>query len=101
MFVMRTSKGGLNHEQIMRMTWRQFGVYLDSAYWIIREETKEGRGKNFRDDMEYLKGAPTLYGKAKAAKTSMVEETRKKTQKIRDAENARIAEARVKKAPGR
>lgn len=72
-FLMRASNGGLTHKRIMRLTWRQFLVYLDSFTWLLREESEEGRGKNRRDDLRAMTSDPRVV----ETKRSMVEETRK------------------------
>ena len=46
MFLMRASKGALSHEQIMRLTWRQFECYLDAASYWLNEESEKGRQQN-------------------------------------------------------
>jgi hypothetical protein len=55
---MRATKGGLTHSEIMKLTWRQFGVYLDACVWSIREESEEGRKQNAEDDAFAKKNNP-------------------------------------------
>jgi len=56
-FLMRASKGGLTHGELMGMTWRQFGVYLDAFTWILREEgDDEAKEKNKEADLIAMKG---------------------------------------------
>lgn len=59
-FLMRASKGGLTHPVILSLTWRQFQVYLDSFTWLLREESEDGRKKNYRDDLEAMTKVPEL-----------------------------------------
>jgi len=57
---MRASKGGLTHEQIMRLSWRQYLVYLDSFTWLLREESEDGRQKNAKADMHAQAADPRV-----------------------------------------
>ncbi len=49
---MRVSKGGFRHEDILKLTWRQFGTYLDAFTFVLREESGDPDKDNFRDDLE-------------------------------------------------
>jgi hypothetical protein len=53
---MRASKGGLTHEQIMRLTVRQVWVYVDAFTWLLREESEEGVKKNNLADLRLIAG---------------------------------------------
>jgi hypothetical protein len=79
-WLMRESKGALTHSAIMNLTWRQFGVYLDSFTWIAREQTKEGQQENRRDDLKAKAADP----RAKAWKKRILEETKRAVQKSKD-----------------
>lgn len=91
---MRASKGGLTEERIMSLTWRQFGVYLDSFTWSVREEVDEGKRKNRGDDLLAMLEVPEL----RERKKKMLEEVHNRLKKIKDRENERIKSG--KKATG-
>ncbi len=76
-FLMRATKGGLTHEQIMRLSWRQFQVYLDSAIWALREESEGGRKENKTDDLYTMAQDP----KMKDRKKTLLDETTKRVAK--------------------
>lgn len=71
---MRASKGSFSHDEIMRLTWRQFEHYLDSFRFLLREESKEGQQENKMDDLEAMKEVDGVAEKKK----SQVEEIREK-----------------------
>ncbi len=58
----------------MKLSWRQFLVYLDSFTWLVREESEEGRKDNYKDDLKAMQEIPELAG----AKDAMVEDVKKK-----------------------
>ena len=75
---MRASKGGLTHEQIMRLTWRQFGVYLDAFTWLLREEAGgDGPMENRKDDRAAAALVPELRDRQKR----LVEDTKRDKEK--------------------
>lgn len=83
--VLRESKGGLTHEQVMRMGWRQFQCYLEAFQWIGGQHSDEGRTENTRFDLLYIKDDPRLKNikkleveKANAALAKMRERMKKK-----------------------
>lgn len=95
-FLMRASKGGLTHSDIMKLTWRQFHVYLDSFTWLVREENEDGRKQNRRDDLEAMKADPAV----KAYRETLAEETRRiveRHKKFAETKKGRSAGAVVKK----
>lgn len=59
-FVLWASKGGLNHEQIMRLTWRQFDCYRESFTWLLSEQDEKGKQENARNDLLFIKDDPRL-----------------------------------------
>jgi hypothetical protein len=59
-FLMRASKGAFTHDAILRLTWRQFQVYLDSFTWLLREESEEGRRENRRADVVAMVERPEV-----------------------------------------
>jgi len=71
---MRTSKGGLNHDQIMKLTWRQFWVYMDTFVYLLREESDKGREENKRDDREATKDDPRVNAWRESRKAKTKEE---------------------------
>lgn len=73
-FLMRASKGALTHADIMKLTWRQFHVYLDSFTWLLREESEDGRKENRRDDLLAAAADP----RAKAYKQAVVADSKRK-----------------------
>lgn len=74
---MRASKGGLTHTEILKLTWRQFWLYIDAFTFLLREETDEGRTQNKTDDLRAMTGDPRL----KERKRKMVEETKRDVEK--------------------
>jgi hypothetical protein len=74
---MRASKGGLTHEQIMRLSWRQFWVYIDAFTWILREDSEDGRKENRNDDLRAMTKMPGL----KERKRKLVAETKRDVEK--------------------
>lgn len=87
-FLMRASKGGLSHSEIMSLSWRQFQVYLDSFTWLLREESKEGQQKNQVDDMKAMLAEPRV----KDWKRKLIDENkaRKAKRKPRDPSIKRV-----------
>lgn len=79
-FLMQASKGALTHDTIMRLSWRQFGVYLDSFTWLIREQTEKGRMQNAKDDLISMSSNPLV----KAKKAQMIEETKERVAKVKN-----------------
>lgn len=79
-FLMQASKGALSHEAIMHLSWRQFGVYLDSFTWLIREQTEKGRMQNAKDDLISMSKNPL----AKARKAQMIEETKEQVARVKN-----------------
>jgi len=79
-FLMQASKGALSHEAIMNLSWRQFGVYLDSFTWLIREQSEKGRQQNAKDDLLTMASNPLV----KAKKAQMVEETKERVAKVKN-----------------
>lgn len=66
-FLMRASKGALRHSDIMSLSWRQFGVYLDSFTWLLREEGDDKqREKNQKADREAMRSDPRVKQKVKS-----------------------------------
>jgi hypothetical protein len=57
---MRASEGALTHDAILRLTWRQFQVYLDSFTWLLREESEDGRKENRRADVVAMLEVPAV-----------------------------------------
>jgi len=70
----------LSHSDIMRLTWRQFHVYLDAFTWVLQEETEEGKAKNRLWDLRFVK-----------------DDSRVKAWKQAEIEKAKRALARIKK----
>ncbi len=64
----------------MKLSWRQFQVYLDSFTWLVREESEDGRKANARDDLEAMILVPEL----KDVKRSIVEEANRRLEKTRN-----------------
>ena len=64
----------------MKLTWRQFNVYLDAFTWILQEESKEGQQKNRLYDLR-----------------AMAEEPRMKEWKNAEREKAKRALAHIRK----
>lgn len=83
--LMRSSKGGLTHTEIMNLTWRQFGTYLDAFLWLAREASKEGQTQNKVDDLEAMKKEP----KVKAAKQAILDDTNKRMERHRNPKGKR------------
>lgn len=79
-FLMQASKGALTHDGIMNLSWRQFGVYLDSFTWLLREQTEKGRTQNAKDDLVTMSNNPLV----KARKAQMIEETKEKVAKVKN-----------------
>lgn len=75
---MRASKGGLTHEAIMNLTWRQFGTYIDAFMWAMREEYDDGKRKNRADDLYSMLQVPEL----KERKQRLVDDTNGQMAKI-------------------
>ncbi len=71
---MRASKGALTHDSIMKLSWRQFQIYLDAFTWIVREETDEGRAENAKADLE----ATALVSDVRSAKREIIKEVKEK-----------------------
>lgn len=44
----------------MKLTWRQFHVYLDAFSWILQEESEDGRQKNRRWDLKLAAKDPKM-----------------------------------------
>lgn len=66
-FLMRASQGALTHSDIMRLSWRQFGVYLDSFTWLLREEGDDKQQeKNRKADREAMRNDPRTKQKIKS-----------------------------------
>ena len=74
---MRSSKGGLTHSEIMRLSWRQFGTYLDAFTWLLSQEDEESRGKVEGYDLQAKKSDPAW----KSAVKLMREETKREVAK--------------------
>jgi hypothetical protein len=70
---MRASKGGLSHSEIMKLTWRQFWVYIDAFIYLLREESEDGRRENKTDDLRAMLTVPEL----KERKRKMVEDIKR------------------------
>ncbi len=70
---MRASKGALTHDAILRLHWRQFGVYLDAFTFWLREESEDGRQENAEADIRAKRGSPEW----KAAKQRLTQETKR------------------------
>lgn len=79
-FLMHASSGALTHDAIMNLSWRQFGVYLDSFTWLLREQTEKGHAQNAKDDLTAMVHNPL----AKAKKAKMLEETKSRVAKLRN-----------------
>jgi len=79
-FLMHASSGALAHDIIMSLSWRQFGVYLDSFTWLIREQTEKGHAQNAKDDLISMSNNPLV----KAKKEQMIEETKSRVAKLRN-----------------
>lgn len=79
-FLMQASKGALTHDGIMNLSWRQFGVYLDSFTWLVREQTERGRMQNAKDDLLSMANNPLV----KAKKAHMIEETKERVAKLKN-----------------
>ena len=73
---MHASKGGLSYDQIMRLTWRQFGAYLDAFTWLLREQSPEGQAENAADDKKVLDD-PEIRAKIRAAKARLLADTKR------------------------
>lgn len=82
---MRASKGGLTHDIIMRLTWRQFLTYMDTFTWSTREEHEEGRRKNKADDLYTMLQVPEL----KERKQKMLDDVHERLRKIKEREEER------------
>lgn len=50
MTLIRHSKGGFSHDQIMELTFSQFYNYLDALNYCINNESKEGQKENAKLD---------------------------------------------------
>lgn len=79
-FLMQASQGALTHEAVMQLSWRQFGVYMDSFTWLLREQTDKGRAQNARDDLASMAGNPRV----KARKEEMIKETKERVARVRN-----------------
>jgi len=77
---MRASKGAFSHQDVMKLTWRQFWVYIDAFTWLLREESEEGRTKNKTDDLAAMTKVPSL----KERKRKLVEETKRDAKKHKE-----------------
>lgn len=89
---MWASKGGLTHDGIMGLTWRQFHVYLDAFTWLMNEQSEDGQKKNRRYDLE----ARAQETRCKAWKTSLVEETKEMVAKHKERAVQKMKAAGVK-----
>jgi hypothetical protein len=69
---MYASKGGLTHRDIMSLTWRQFGTYLDAFGWLMNEQTEDGKRENRTNDLHAQMKDPRV----KALKDKLVRETK-------------------------
>lgn len=65
---MRTTNGGLTHDIIMKLTWRQFNVYLDASTWINNEQSEDGQRKNKVNDLNAQGKDPMVQKIIKALK---------------------------------
>jgi hypothetical protein len=79
-FLMQASEGALSHETIMGLSWRQFGVYMDSFTWLLREQTDKGRAQNARDDLTSMSRNPQV----KAKKEEMIRETKERVAHLKN-----------------
>lgn len=82
-FLMWASKGALTHDIIMKLTWRQFQVYLDSFSWLMNEQGEDGKQKNRTNDLRAMVNNP----EAKERKQSMLQETKEKVAKMKERHN--------------
>lgn len=60
-FLMTASKGGLSHDAVLRLTWRQFLTYLDAFAHQSREATDDGRKDNWKADRAAMAAVPELH----------------------------------------
>lgn len=74
---MRMSKGGFNYDQIMRLSWRQFQVLLDSCFWAVRSEQTDGQKENLRDDELAMNRDPRIKERRKRRLQEQKRETAK------------------------
>lgn len=74
---MTASKGGLTHPVIMKLTWRQFGVYLDAFTFWQREQSDDGKLDNQSDDMNAKKRNPEWKSAVQRQKTKTAREVAK------------------------
>jgi hypothetical protein len=58
--LVKASEGGMTHSEIMRLTWRQFHVYLDAFTWILQEEDDKGKAKNRLWDLRAMAQEPRM-----------------------------------------
>lgn len=79
-FLMQASEGALTHEIIMQLSWRQFGVYMDSFTWLLREQTEKGKAQNARDDLISMGRDPRV----KARKEEMIRETKERVAHLKN-----------------
>ena len=76
---MKASDGAFSHSEIMRLTWRQFHVYLDAFTWALQEEDDKGRAKNRLWDLQ----AATREPRMKDWKKGEIEKAHRALAKIR------------------
>jgi len=50
---MRASSGALSHDDIMRLTWRQFETYQEAFTYLSNMESEEGRKRNDEADRQF------------------------------------------------
>lgn len=62
----------------MKLTWRQFELYLDAFLFWMREESEDGKKENRSDDREYLAAHPEYVKSV----VSDVEEIKRKAAKF-------------------
>lgn len=63
----------------MSLTWRQFHAYLDAFTWLLREETEDGRRKNYKADLIEMTQNPKMV----EWKKRLVEDANRKLSKIK------------------
>lgn len=52
MTLIRYSNGGFTHSEIMNLTFTQFYEYLDAMEWCLNNETKEGKKRNRKKEIQ-------------------------------------------------
>jgi len=52
-FLIRASCGGLSHECVMQLTWRQFETYQEAFRYVLRAESTKGQEENEMDDLKF------------------------------------------------